>query len=263
MALLSGLRGYVFLLLCVIILVFLAVPSAALAGLNSPVRNVELRYVIDGDTIITSKGERLRYLGIDTPEKGERFFSEARIRNKKLLKSGPIKIIECGEQKKDKYGRTLAWIYSGGRFVNGELLSRGLARLLLIPPCGLEKRALMETLAWQARSEGRGIWAEEGGIQKASHVSPAEADGHIGHLVVVDGVINSVREGRKALFMDFYPSGRGGLRVVVFSGHRKAFIEAGIDLLSYSRKKLSIAGVLRRYKGRAEIMLVSPGQLRP
>jgi len=263
MALSRALRGSVYLLSVIIPPVFLlTLLSAGFAEGGPHPRSVKVSYVIDGDTIITTSGERLRYLGIDTPEKGEKFFSEATVMNKALLKAGPVKIIECGEEKEDKYGRTLAWVYSGGMLINGELLSRGLARLLLIPPCGLEKRSLMESLAWEARSEGRGIWAEEGGIQKASHVSPAEADGHIGHLVVVDGVISSVRERGKVVFIDFNASGERAFRAVLFSDRRKVFLDAGIDFMSYIGKKVSIAGVLRSYRGRAEIILLSPGQLR-
>jgi len=99
---------------------------------------------------------------MDTPERGEKFFKEAREMNKSLLKAGHVEVVECREERKDKYGRTLAWVYAGGRLVNGELLSQGLARPLIIPPCGLEKRTLVERLAWPGEELGKGAMESRG-----------------------------------------------------------------------------------------------------
>lgn len=226
-------------------------------------RYVHVEYVIDGDTIVTASDEYLRYIGIDTPEQGEYFFDEAREKNMALLGAGPVRIVECAGEKNDKYGRTLVWVYSGGRFINGELLSGGFARALIIPPCGLEKRTLLERLAWQARSLGRGIWAEEGGAAGAIHLAPSEAASHIGEMARVEGVVSAVRTSKRAVFIDFGPKGKRSFTAVVFKDAREAFLDANIDLGSYSGKKLSVTGILQRYKGRPEIIVVSTDQLRP
>ncbi|MFQ5428286.1 MAG: thermonuclease family protein [Thermodesulfobacteriota bacterium] len=237
--------------------------STALANAGPRGRYVQVRHVIDGDTIVTTTGEHLRYIGIDTPEHGEFFFGEAKAKNMALLGAGPVRVVECSKEKKDRYGRTLVWVYSKGSFVNGELLSGGYGRALIIAPCGHEKRALLERLAWQARSHGRGIWKEEGGEAKAIHVVPAEAARHIGEMVTVEGVVSAVSETKSAVYMDFGPSGKRAFKAVIFSAAQKAFSDAGITFASYSGQKLSITGIVRRYKGGTEIIIVSPGQLRP
>ncbi|MFQ5479646.1 MAG: thermonuclease family protein [Thermodesulfobacteriota bacterium] len=225
-------------------------------------RSVMVRYVIDGDTIVTNTGEHLRYIGIDTPEKGEYFFKEAREKNRTLLLSGAVRIVECGGEKKDRYGRTLVWVYAGDVLVNGELLRGGYAKVMQIPPCGLEKRVKMERLAWQAQSLGRGIWKKAGGVKRASQVTPTEASWHIGEMVTVRGVVRSVRKTKRAIFIDFGGAQRRAFTAVIFSGHWKVFEDAGIRFSSYKGKKLSVTGIMRLYKGRPEIIIVSLDQLR-
>ena len=82
--------------------------------------------VIDGDTVELSSGEKLRYIGIDTPEKKEPFYSEAKNYNRRLLEGKKIKI-ELDVQENDKYGRLLGYVYVDGIFVNAEMLKAGLA----------------------------------------------------------------------------------------------------------------------------------------
>lgn len=94
--------------------------------------------VVDGDTIIVEKNERIRLLGIDTPESvipdqaPERYGIKAANFTKKLLEnSAQVCLIypKIGE-KTGSYGRTLAYIYSQeGHDVNAELLKNGLAEI--------------------------------------------------------------------------------------------------------------------------------------
>jgi len=199
---------------------------------------------------------------MDTPERGEDFFEEAREMNKSLLKAGHVEVVECRGERKDKYGRTLAWVYAGGRLVNGELLSRGLARPLIIPPCGLEKRTLMERLAWQARSSAKGLWRAEGGEDKAPVVAPEEAPGHIGEFMRVKGAVRDVKVRDGVIFVEFGNGNTSNFKAVIFRDAIKVFKNAGIEPSSFAGHVISITGVVRRYKGRAEIILVDPGQVR-
>lgn len=224
-------------------------------------RSVSVARVIDGDTIVIGNGERLRYIGIDTPERGEKFFEEARDLNIKLLKAGAVEIVECKGEKKDKYGRTLAWVYAKGRLVNGELLSAGLAHRLVIPPCGLEKRVLLDRLVWQARSSGRGLWRDEGGTAKAPVIPPEAAALHIGEMVIVKGVVRKVRERPRVVFVEFGASGKAGFKAVIFRDALRAFKSAGMAPSRFTGRMLSITGIVRRYKGKAEIILTAPSQV--
>ena len=96
--------------------------------------------VVDGDTIVLSNGERLRYIGVDTPEtkhpkKGLQCYGkEASAFNKKLVEGKKVKL-EFDVQQKDRYGRLLAYVYlEDGTFVNAELLRKGYAQVMTIPP---------------------------------------------------------------------------------------------------------------------------------
>lgn len=122
--------------------------------------SVELTWVVDGDTIALKGGERVRYAGIDTPERGERFYKAASRRNAELLKAGNIKIKVCREDSRDKYGRLLAWVFVDGVDVAELLLREGLARVMTIPPCGLVRLESYRSLELEAKELGHGIWSE-------------------------------------------------------------------------------------------------------
>lgn len=117
-------------------------------------------FVYDGDTVRTVDGLIVRYIGIDTPERGEPFYDRARKRNIELVKGKKINLLVCKGEPKDKYGRTLGWVYVDGLFVNGALLEEGLAELLIIPPCGMEKREELLGIERRAQEAGVGMWAK-------------------------------------------------------------------------------------------------------
>ena len=87
---------------------------------------VEVTGVVDGDTIDTSIG-RVRFFGVDTPERGEECFTEATefIR----LPVGSQVRIEDGPRLEDTYGRRLAYIFdSSGNSIDVQLIAGGFAR---------------------------------------------------------------------------------------------------------------------------------------
>ncbi len=82
--------------------------------------------VLDGDTFIMDNGETIRLIGIDTPETGDEYSPESTELLRKLLQIDNV-TIEYDQQKYDKYGRTLAYVYVDTFFVNKTLLDSGLA----------------------------------------------------------------------------------------------------------------------------------------
>ncbi len=92
--------------------------------------------MIDGDTIrarVAGVEERVRYIGIDTPERDQRCFVEATRLNERLLRRGRLRL-EFDAERRDRFGRLLAYVYAGDTFVNLRLVQRGLADPLSIPP---------------------------------------------------------------------------------------------------------------------------------
>lgn len=121
--------------------------------------------VVDGDTVevqLDGGEEDVRYIGVDTPETvkpGEPvqcFGPQASAFNHRFVEGEHVRLV-FGEERRDVYGRLLAYVYLDGRFVNAELVRRGLARTLTIPPndrfAGQLKR--LEIAAARA---GRGLW---------------------------------------------------------------------------------------------------------
>ena len=123
--------------------------------------------VIDGDTVELADGRRVRYLGIDTPELRKRVgqswvyapepFAEAAAAANRTLVEGRTVRLEYDARPYDRYNRLLAYIYVGETFVNAELLARGLARVLIIPP-NVRHAEECEALQRQARQQRAGMW---------------------------------------------------------------------------------------------------------
>ena len=120
---------------------------------------------VDGDTVEVSLDgttEAVRYIGIDTPESVapdqpvECFGERASHFNAGLVEGREVKLVFDAERR-DQYGRLLAYVYLGNEFVNAELVRRGFARTLTIPP-NTEHAELFERLARAAGTAGRGLW---------------------------------------------------------------------------------------------------------
>ncbi len=122
--------------------------------------------VVDGDTVEVRTGsgvsEEVRYIGVDTPETVEPgtpvqcFGPRASRFNHRLVEGQRVQLV-LGEERRDVYGRLLAYVYLGRRFVNAELVRRGLARTLTIPP-NVRHAPLLGSLERVAGLEGAGLW---------------------------------------------------------------------------------------------------------
>jgi len=124
--------------------------------------------VVDGDTIHVLTGghdERVRYIGVDTPESVKPgtpvqcFAKAASAENERLVAGRRVKLVYDAERR-DRYGRLLAYVYTAGArpvFVNAELVRRGYARTLTIPP-NVRFADRFASLARAARAHGRGLW---------------------------------------------------------------------------------------------------------
>ncbi len=87
---------------------------------------VEVTGVVDGDTIDTSIG-RVRFFGVDTPERGEECFTEA-TEFTRLLVGSQVRL-EDGPRLEDTYGRRLAYIFdSSGNSIDVQLIAAGFAK---------------------------------------------------------------------------------------------------------------------------------------
>ncbi len=91
-------------------------------------------HVVDGDTIDVEGVGRIRFVGVNTPERGEPGYQEAKDYVKNMC-LGKIVYLDIDDEKHyDKYGRVLAVVYVDSVNLNAELLKRGYAEVMYIPP---------------------------------------------------------------------------------------------------------------------------------
>ncbi len=124
--------------------------------------------VVDGDTIHVQVGdvrEKVRYIGIDTPEtKDPRrpvqcYGQRASNRNAALVDGERVRLVP-DVRARDRYGRLLAYVYRArdGLFVNEDLVRRGYARALRVPP-DVRHSERFAALAREAEQRGLGLWS--------------------------------------------------------------------------------------------------------
>ncbi len=120
---------------------------------------------VDGDTIVLDGGERVRLIGVDTPETKdprrpvEYFGREASAFTRQRVAGRRVRL-EYDQTRRDRYGRTLAYVYlEDGTCLNAELIRQGYGHAYTKYPF----RRLREYVALEAeaREAGRGLWGAE------------------------------------------------------------------------------------------------------
>ncbi len=120
--------------------------------------------VVDGDTIVLDGNEKVRLIGVDTPEtvhpskSVEHFGKEASAFTKRIVEGKRVRL-EYDWQKIDKYGRTLAYVYlEDGTFLNAAIIKQGYGHAYTKYPFKhLEDFRKYEQ---EAREKGQGLWSD-------------------------------------------------------------------------------------------------------
>jgi micrococcal nuclease len=141
--------------------------------------------VVDGDTFKLANGERVRLLGIDTPEKyqSNKLDRDAKTsgQDKKTIKRlGELSsefvrnfvegkrvylVKEPNYEDRDKYGRLLRYVYlEDGTFVNGKIISEGYAQVY--EKFSISKLDELRKLQREARENSRGLWGDIEGLKQ-------------------------------------------------------------------------------------------------
>ncbi len=123
------------------------------------ITNAEVARVVDGDTVVLRNGQRLRYIGIDTPEIGdnmELYGPQATEFNEGLVEGRRV-VLERDSSNRDRFGRLLRFVYVDGILVNAELVREGyaIARVYLPDTTHAQCFAALQQEAMEAR---RGMW---------------------------------------------------------------------------------------------------------
>jgi micrococcal nuclease len=146
------------------------IPSPTISLKQNNVETYKVTKIIDGDTIEIETGEKVRYIGVDTPElhhpqeSVQCFGYEAMIKNKQLVEGKSVSL-EKDISEVDKYKRLLRYVFLADEaatktatFINEVLVREGYARLATYPP-DIKYQNIFLQAEKQARENKRGLWS--------------------------------------------------------------------------------------------------------
>jgi len=113
--------------------------------------------IVDGDTIdVTINGQpySVRYVGMNTPERGEACYDAATQANALFVQGKTVQLVKDTSET-DQYGRLLRYVYASGIFVNQALVEQGFAEVVSYPPDTAQFNNF-RSLEAQARAANRG-----------------------------------------------------------------------------------------------------------
>lgn len=214
--------------------------------------------VIDGDTIIVEGDEAVRLRGVDTPEKNEPYYAQAKSFLRKAVHGKRVRLLVCKEEPRDRYGRLLASVETPDMDMAVELLRGGLARTLIINPCVLPRVRDYQRTERAAFRAGQGIWS----LQEPRRVPHDQARPYVGWLMTVTGKVGNVHQGPKAIHLNFGPDFRTDFTVVIFLKDLPRLSEQGLLLpvTDYRGQQVEVTGTIKEYNG-PEIIIHSADQL--
>lgn len=175
----------------------LFIQQPATAGTLSQIgydRWVTAEKVFDGDTFSTTEGEKVRLLGINTPETAhdsqpaEPYGRKATEFLKSLIEGKQLRLL-LDRDHRDRYGRLLAQAYlRDGRWANGLLVEAGLAHVYTFAP-NFKWADKLVAIEKTARANQLGIWNQD----YFRVLDAAKVDrSHIGRYRLVKGVVHEV-----------------------------------------------------------------------
>ncbi|MBM4264807.1 MAG: nuclease [Deltaproteobacteria bacterium] len=141
-------------------------PRKEVAAVGGDLRQVVR--VVDGDTLVLAPNEKVRLIGVDTPETVhpnkavQCFGKDAKAFARALLENQTVRLVfderYTKQNHKDKFGRTLGYVYlADGRMLNAELIRQGYAHAYTRFP--FHYLAEFRDLEREARQSGAGLWS--------------------------------------------------------------------------------------------------------
>ena len=121
--------------------------------------------VIDGDTIVLSNGEKVRLIGVDTPEtkhsqKPVEYYGKEATAFTKRMVGGKVVKLKYDVQRRDEYDRLLAYVYlMNGTFLNAEIIKQGYGHAYTRFPFKYMEQ--FKQYEKEARENKRGLWTKE------------------------------------------------------------------------------------------------------
>jgi len=235
-------------------------PMGAVAADCAAVVNdhFKVKYVHDGDTIHLVGGQKVRLIGINTPELGrdrkpaEPYGIEARDALRRLLKTEPRIGVQYGQERHDRHGRVLAHLYlSDGRNIQQWLLENGYAIAIVVAP-NLKNVDCYRQAEQHARNNRLGLWRQVAHFARDAVALQRGDEG----FRLVSGRVTGVRQTNKWSWIAL--GSKMSLRVAR-DDEQRYFAE--MPLASLKQKQVTARGWLTRRKGRWSMRIMHPGAL--
>lgn len=212
--------------------------------------------VYDGDTVLLADGRKIRLLGINTPEVSH--FGKATEAGGELAKrwladalAGRKVRLELGVEKTDKYGRTLAHLFTDTKeHVNLQLVKSGLATVSIYPP-NLGYAAALVAAEQEAERGRLGIW----GLPQYAPVAVdrLSSAGHQGWTRVTGKVV-AVRHTKRVVYLEFSN---------LFTAHiGRRWLDLFPELDSYRGKTVEVRGWLSHSQQHLSMLLRHPSAVK-
>jgi micrococcal nuclease len=227
-------------------------------GLDSGARAL-VTTVVDGGTFALADGRTVRLAALDIPRPAANRRDVAAAQAKEVLAglvAGREVALSLASQPADRYGRTLAHVVDPqGRWVQAEMVSRGLARVAVFAG---ERTGLAELLALEAaaREARRGLWA----MPEFRIVDAGQAMRHIDTFQLVEGRVKQVEQRGGRTYLNFGDDWRSDFTVLVPAAIRRQLAAAGLDPSRYEGKMVRVRGWIKSRNGPL-IELVQPEQI--
>lgn len=214
-----------------------------------------IKTVYDGDTVVLDDGQKVRLLGINTPEikhrgnQADAGGDEAKNWLIAKLKDGKVRL-ETDVERTDSYGRTLGHLFTeNNEHINVLLVARGLAQATIWPPNVKYEHELV-TAQQQAESAKLGIW------QRPEYaVIPVEQlteEGHQGWTRII-GKVRHINVAKKFVYLEF--SNRFNARI------ERDSLSLFPDINNYQGKTIEVRGWLNKRKDSFSMLIRHPSAI--
>jgi endonuclease YncB( thermonuclease family) len=198
--------------------------------------------VVDGGEIVLADGRHVRLVGIEAPHpaigqnRAWPYADEAKAALEKLVLGRAVEL-RFGGNRRDRYGRILAQVLVGKRWVQGEMITHGLAR---VAGTADNRAGVVDLLAREARARRarRGIWSDRFYAVRAAD----EVGRHAGSFQIVEGrvVDTAVVEGQR--FLNFGADWRNAFSLRLSPAASRLFRAEGVDAAAFKGVRIRVRG---------------------
>ncbi len=215
-----------------------------------------VKTVYDGDTVVLEDGRKIRLLGINTPEVQHRDKSadaggdEAKRWLIDKLENAKVRL-EVGVEKTDKYGRTLAHLFTEKKeHINLQLVEAGLAAVSIYSNELLYVNELVKAQN-QAEQARLGIWGRP--EYATIPVDSLTEAGHPGWTRLVGKVVN-IRKTRKSIYLEFSDAFEARIE--------SKWLDLFPNVNDYLGKTIEVRGWLSKSKGHLSMLIRHPSAIK-